>query len=446
MRLGHLFSLVLLLLGVGARAEPRIDVQRAQLANGMQLLVVEQHHLPLVSVQLWVHVGSKNERPGATGMVHLLEHMMFKGSRGYGPEEHVRQIQSRGGEANAFTTQDVTVFHEELAAEHLELALRLEGDRLQRLSLAQAAFSREREVVREERRLRVESQPFGQLIEQFFGVSYLAHPYRWPVVGWASDLGATDLETCRGFFKSFYAPNRTTLVVVGDTSLGKVRALATRYFGGWRRMPEQRPVVTVEPEQQGERRAQLRIRAELPMFLGGYRIPEYGHPDIPPLMVAARILSGGESSWLYQRLVYTEQVALFAAGDLLRTEHPGVFYTVAGVRPDKDPAVVEELFFAEVRRLQIEEVSERELAKAKNQLEAEYVAELSRMGSLGHKVGEAAVLGGDPELVNKELPRLRAVTAADVQRVARTYLRKDRRTLVHLQPLPDDVAADGKEP
>lgn len=420
-----------------------VSIEQDVLPNGLQVITVAQHRAPVVSVQLWVHAGSRNERPGITGISHLFEHMMFKGSRRYGPEQHARQVQAGGGRLNAYTTQDHTTYYDDFSSENLELAFVLEADRFTSLRLNDKNLQTEREVVKEERRLRIENSPNGRVFETFMASAFQAHAYRWPVLGWMSNLDGITLADCKDYFRRYYAPNNTVLVVAGDATHAEVMNLARKHFGRWKRQPRPPPVVTTEPEQSGEKRIMLRHPAQTPIMLGGWHIPPYNHVDIAALEVAGRILSDGHSSRLYQRLVYKDQVALAAVGGVLAMEDPGVFYAYASVKPDKDPAVVERSFMQEVERLKNQPVEAAELAKAQNQLEASFVMGLKRVHGMASQVGKDALLAGDPTRINKRIPAWRAVTAADVQRVARTYFTVENRTVVVLVPTEAQPAAAG---
>jgi zinc protease len=411
-----------------------LKVEQGSLPNGLTVLTVEEHRAPVVSVQVWVHTGSKNERPGITGISHLFEHMMFKGSRKYGPEEHARTVQANGGQLNAFTTQDVTAYYEDFPSDRLELAFQLEAERFQNLKLTEQTLKTEREVVKEERRLRTDNSPNGVAVEEFFAAAFKAHPYQWPVVGWMTDLDALTLEDCREYFRARYAPNNAVLVVAGDTTHEEVMKLAKKHFARWRRQPAPPPVPSAEPEQKGERRLTVRHAAQAPLLLGGWHTPAYNHADLPALEVLSRILSDGQSSRLYTRLVYTEQTAVSAYGGLMQLEHPGIFYAYAGVRPGGDPARVEAAFMQEVDRFKTEPVTDEELQKARTQLETGFVYGLKRVHGVASTVAQDHLLGGDATAINRKLAGWNAVTKEDLQRVAQKYFTPDNRTVVTLVP------------
>ncbi len=418
----------------------------ATLPNGLTVITVEDHSAPVVSFQVWVRAGSKNERPGITGVSHLFEHMMFKGSKKYGAEEHARLVQGNGGTLNAFTTRDITAYYEDFSSDKLELAVQLEAERFQNLAITAENLKSEREVVKEERRLRTDNVPTGKAVEELMATIYKAHPYGWPVVGWMSDLDAITLQDCKDYFRINYAPNNVVVVVAGDTTPPEVKKLVTKAFGRWKKQPPSPPVVTVEPPQQGERRVTLRIPAQSPLIMGGYHIPAAGHADLAVLDVISRILSDGKSSRLYQRLVYTDQTAVAAAGGVFKQQQPGVFYAYASVKPGEDPKKVEDAFFAEVERLKNEPLKDEELNKAKNQLESSYVFGLKRVHALASTVAESYIMEGSVDAFKTRVERWRVVTADDVRRVARAYFSVDNRTVVTLIPESTNATATPNAP
>ncbi|MBI5494630.1 MAG: insulinase family protein [Deltaproteobacteria bacterium] len=438
MRCLPLWSLCFVLLpavpGAAQSDGPAVETAVDTLPNGLTVITVEDHAAPVVSFQVWVRTGSKNERPGITGVSHLFEHMMFKGSRKYGPEEHARIVQGNGGVPNAFTTRDFTAYYDDFPSDRLELAVQLEAERFQNLSITEENLKSEREVVKEERRLRTDNTPTGKAVEELLATVYKAHPYSWPVVGWMSDLDALTLADCREYFRAHYAPNNAVIVVAGDTTPAEVMKLVRRHFGRWRRQPPAAPVPTRDPEQKGERRVTLRMPAQAPLILGGWHVPAAAHADLAVLEVISNLLSNGKSSRLYQRLVHTDQTATAAAGGVFRLEHPGVFYAYAMVKPGEDPKKVEDAYLAEVEKLKTEPIADTELQKVRNQLESGHVFGLKRVHALGQEVAEAYLLEGSVDAFKTRLARWRAVTPADIQRVARTYFTVDNRTLITVLP------------
>ncbi len=409
-------------------------VEKHVLDNGLTVLISEDHSAPVVSYQVWFHVGSKNEKPGITGISHLCEHMMFKGSKNVGPEEHSRIIQANGGIDNAGTSMDYTMYWEKLSADKLNLAISLEAERLKNLTPTQENFSSEREVVKEERRMGVDNSPYGALFEQLLNTAFVAHPYHWHVIGFMSDLDNITLDDLKEHYKSYYVPSNATAVVVGDVKPKEVMKLLNKYYGDLPNQPPPKEVRTVEPEQRGERIAYVHKISQLPAFIVGYHIPEFGHPDIYPLTVAARILFKGESSRLYQKMVYQDQSALVVYGDCFTLEDPGLFFIFAIMQPGHTAEEGQDTLFAQVEKLKEEPVDSIELQKAKNQLEAEFIFGLQSVSDKGSQIGYYQTILGDYSQLFEEASKYQAVTAEDIMRVAKTYFDKKNRNVAVLVP------------
>jgi len=408
--------------------------KEGRLKNGLRVLTLEDPKAAVLSFQVWYDVGSRNERPGITGISHLFEHMMFKGSKNIGPEEHSQIIQAAGGQDNAYTTWDVTVYYEDVPPDQLELCARLESDRMSTLRLTPENLKSEREVVKEERRYRVDSQPIGQAIEEMTALAYVAHPYHWPTLGWPSDLDAISLDDVKDYYGIHYAPDKATLVVCGPVTHDQVMKVAEKYFGPLKPGRPSPPVVTQEPQQNGERRSTVQAIVQLPIVIAGYKVPPDSSSDTPALEVANRILSQGESSRLYKKLVYDDQSALFAGGFTLGRKNPGLFYAFAAVKPNKDRQAVEDTLFAEIDRLGHDGPTTEELTKAKNQAEAELVFGLESVEDRATAVGQAALITGNANAASRELDEVRRVSLDDVRRVVATYLQPTQRTVVWLVP------------
>ena len=424
-----------LLFALPLLAGSAIEIHEYSLENGLTLLVLEDHSMPIVSYQVWYRVGSRNERPGITGISHLFEHMMFKGSKKYGPEDHARLVNANGGSLNAFTTEDVTAYFENLPSDRLELAIELESERQANLAINEANLESEREVVKEERRLRTDNSNFGRLIEQLQAVAYQQHPYQWPVVGWMSDLDRITVEDCVEYFHTHYAPNHAVVVVVGDVDPGEVFRLVRRHYRKMKPGPPLAGDMTREEAQKGERRAVFHKPTQLPWLGLAYHIPEETHPDAFVLEVIDNILSSGKSSRIYQDLVYDRQMALFAFSAADLRIDPGLFLVVAGdIKPGHTPAEVEAAVKAQLRRLAKEPVTEEELRKAKNQLEAAFVFDLQRNFGKGAQIARSLIFADDPYYFEKVVDRYRAVTPEDIMRVAGTWFRDDNASIVTLLP------------
>jgi len=415
---------------------PRLDYTTTTLPNGLRIVLLEDHSTPIVNVQIWYHVGSKDERPGRTGFAHLFEHMMFKGSKNVEPEQHTSIISGFGGQANAYTTEDVTVFWETVPSQYLPTVLWLEADRLATLRINKDMFNREREVVKEERRMRTENQPYGRMPEIVYGQAFTVHPYKHSTIGSMDDLEAASVEDVREFFRTYYVPTNATLTVVGDVDSAQAVDMATKYFG---RIPKpDRPVprdIPVEPPPKGPRRVTVEENWPLPVVVVAHHITFDGHPDSYPLHVASKILSDGQSSRIYKTLVYETGIALAAAGVGNLIEHPNLFYAFAIVQPGHRPEEAEQALVTELDRLRTEPVSERELARAKNQFTRDYVLGRESVQQKASVLAHAAVLhNGDVASADAEFDIFQRVTAADVQRVARTYFAPEGRLVITVLP------------
>ena len=414
---------------------PKLEVGERTLANGLRVLLYEDHSVPIVNVQVWYHVGSKNERPGRSGFAHLFEHLMFKGSANVASEEHKSFISSIGGRFNAATDFDRTQYWETVPSNYLERILWMEADRLRSLDVSEANFRSEREVVKEERRQRVENPPFGRLMEVVLANTYTTHPYRILPVGSMADLDAATLDDVRAFHATYYVPNNATLVIAGDFEPGQATRWVEEYFGSIPKGGEIPRDVPAEPAQDGERRARdVRAGTPLPAVVLTYHVPRAGAADLYALEVASNILSSGESSRLYRRLVYEKQIAVSAAGEAIELEHPGVFFFVGILQSGQKPEVGEQELVAEIGRLQAEPVTADELTLAKNQILAGLVFGRQTVQQRADAIGNAAVILGDLSLVNRALAEYQKVSAADVLRVAKVYFRPENRTVVYMLP------------
>jgi predicted Zn-dependent peptidase len=364
--------------------------------------------------------------------------MMFRGSKHIGPEEHARLINARGGRLNAFTSNDFTVYFEDVTSESLPLVIDLEHERVANLRIDQEILDTEREVVLEERRLRSEDSPRGRAIETLFATVWIAHPYRTPVIGWRSDVEKATVEVCQAFFDHYYVPNNMVIAIVGDFDRDAALAHLERTFGRLERVPdiERRP--TREPEQDGERRVEIDFDVRSPILAAGWHAPRSGHEDAEALDVAGQILSAGRSSRLYRSLVYDAEKALFAQGGYWELVDAGLFYAFAGVRPGESIDDVEALFMGEVARMRDEAVSQEEVDRAVRQLEVGMVSGLDTAHALASRVGRDVATFGRIRPLSERLDAYRSVTPEDVQRVMRKYLVDERRSVVHVVPLPPE--------
>jgi zinc protease len=418
-------------------AEPtRSAVVAATLDNGLRVLLLEDRRSPIVTVQTWYRVGSRNETRGATGIAHLLEHLMFRGTARHGPGAFARLVERNGGQDNAFTSQDVTSYYVNIAADRLDLILELEADRMQNLVLDPKIIESEREVVIEERRTRTEDDPGGFLGEEVSALAFHAHPYGQPIIGWTVDLQRITPEEIRAFYKTYYVPNNALLVVAGDFEAASVLARVRATFGAIPRGAEPPAVTAAEPAQNGERRVLVQKTAELPIVYLGYHVPNQKSPDAAALEVLSVVLAAGRTSRLYRDLIHERQLALEAGGDYSYFSlDPNLFWFWATPLPGQTAQALEKELLGHMERLGREPVSDLELTRAKNQVEASFVFQEDSVHRRASLLARFELIGGYA-LKDKYLESIRAVTAADVQRVAGRYFSSDTKNVGILLPKP----------
>lgn len=415
---------------------PKLNFAAHTLANGLHVILLEEHAVPIVHVQVWYHVGSKDERPGRTGFAHLFEHLMFKGSAHVGPDEHSRIIEAIGGFDNASTHDDFTNFYETFPSNYLARVLWLEADRMGSLDVSEANFKSEREVVKEERRVRVDNQPYGSIEEDLRAAAFTVHGYHHTPIGSMADLDKATLADVKDFFNTFYKPNNATLIVVGDFNSKQALAWTKEYFGGIPASAEPIPRLdNPEPQQTAERVVKKSYsNTPLPAVVIGYKIPARYTPDSYPLDLASNILAGGESSRLYQTLVYKDQIAVQAAGFGNFTEDPNLFWAFAIMNPGQTAQGGEKALVGVLDELQTQPVDPTELGKAKNQEISGFILGRDTDEDKAEALGSASVIGKDPDLVNTELRRYLKVTPADIERVAKDYFIPDHATVLIVTP------------
>jgi zinc protease len=422
---------------------PKLDYKMTTLENGLKVVLLEDHSTPIVHTELWYHVGSKNEKKGRTGFAHLFEHMMFKGSKNVEPEGHPSRISGVGGQSNASTNEDATVFWQTTPAQYLPMVLWLEADRMATLRIDEKVFETEREVVKEERRMRVENQPYGKLNEIIYGQAFTTHPYKHPTIGSMADLEAASIDDVRDFFKTYYVPENATLVIVGDFDPTEAMDLVKRYLG---RVPKSNRSVPrdipAEPPQTKERRVRIEENVPLPAVVVAHHITYDGHPDSYPLHIAAKVLSDGQSSRIYRKLVYEDQLALAAFGQGNIIEHPNLFYAVAIVQRGRTPEEATKALIGELDRLRSEPISAAELQRTKNQFARDYILSRESNRDKAGVLAHAAVIHNDITTADGEFEIFQNMTAADVQRVAQKYFTPENRIVITLMP---KGAASGRE-
>src|SRR5438270_5254731 len=392
---------------------PKLQYEMTTLPNGLTVVFEEDHSTPIVHLQLWYHVGSKNERPGRTGIAHLFEHMMFKGSKNVDPEAHTSMISSVGGQSNAHTTDDETVFWETVPAQYLPLVLWLEADRMATLRIDKDVFTTEREVVKEERRMRVDNQPYGRLQEIIYDQAFAVHPYKHATIGSMTDLEAASIDDVRDFYHTYYVPANPTLALVGDFETLQALDLVTRYLG---RVPKaERPVprdIPQEPPQTKEKRVTLQQPWPLPAVVVAYHITYDGNPDSYPLHIAAKVLSDGQSSRIYKKLVYEKQIAVAAFGNANLIEDPNLFYAVAIVQQGHTPEEASTALIAEIEKLKTEPISTRELQRSKNQFARDYILGRESNQQKASTLAHAVVIHHDIKTADGEFDIFQNISVA----------------------------------
>src|SRR5438093_711836 len=418
-----------------ASRPPKLQYQITTLPNGLTVVLSEDHSTPIVHLQVVYHVGSKNEKPGRTGFAQLVEHLMFKGSENVQPEAHTAMVSSVGGQSNAYTTDDETVFWETIPAQYLPMVLWLEADRMATLRIDKDTFTNEREVVKEERRMRVDNQPYGRLNEIIYDQAFTVHPYKHATIGSLQDLEAASVDDVRDFYRTFYVPSNATLVLVGDFDSAQALQLVNNYVGrvpkALREVPRDIPQ---EPPQTKEKRVTLQQPWPLPAVVVAYHITYYGNPDSYPLHIAAKVLSDGQSSRIYKKLVYEKQIAVAAFGNANLIEDPNLFYAVAIVQQGHTPEEASTALIAEIEKLKTEPISTRELQRSKNQFARDYILGRESNQQKASTLAHAVVIHHDIKTADGEFDIFQNISVADVQRVARTYFRPENRIVLTLMP------------
>jgi zinc protease len=443
----RLFAIALLLSAAAVQAtDPMVHVYR--LDNGLKLIVKEDHRAPVVVSQVWYKVGSSYEHDGITGVSHVLEHMMFKGTKKHGPGEFSRIIAENGGQENAFTSRDYTAYFQRLEKSRLPVSFELEADRMRNLRLQEDEFAKELQVVMEERRLRTEDKPESLLYERFNAVAFLNSPARIPPIGWMTDLESLRLDDLQQWYGKWYAPNNATLVVAGDVDPDAVFKLAKRFFGPLKPSEITPEKPRREVKQRGPRRETLRAPAEVAYLLLGYKVPVLltagDGEDWEPyaLEVLAGALDGGDSARLTRELVRGQQIAASAGAGYDLYDRAETLLLLDGVPANGHTvAELEAALREQIRRLREEPVSAEELARVKAQVIASQVFEQDSVFYQAMQIGQLESIGLDWTIKDAYLERIKAISSEQVQAVARKYLIEDTLTVGVLEPLPMDAAA-----
>ncbi|MFC1553028.1 M16 family metallopeptidase [candidate division KSB1 bacterium] len=407
--------------------------EKHTLNNGLKVILMENHDLPVISMYTFFKVGSRNERPGITGISHLFEHMMFNGSRKYGPKEFDSILESGGGHSNAYTSRDVTVYYEDFSSNLLETVLDLESDRMGWLDLTVKNLDPEREVVKEERRLRTDNSIMGRLDEELYAASFQCHPYRWPIIGWMPDIENITAKDCRDYHKKYYAPGNAVLVLSGDFKPEQVIKLIEKYYGQIPARKTTEPPNTYEPVQKGEKRLRYKKNSELDNLIIGYHVPGIGHEDLCALDVLQTILTDGESSVLHKSLVRKKAAVLSIFCEFTWHIDPGLFEFYLQMKPGFTYKDGEALLETELRFIAERKISKNTMEKAKNILIADFIKAMQTNHGRAHRLGlNEVILDGYEKLFDPYLEYLK-VDQDQVKEVIRKYIHNDNKTIVWLE-------------
>src|SRR4051812_8097039 len=422
---------------------PPLPLKHSSLPNGLEIYSVEDHSSPTVAVQVWYHVGSKDDPKARSGFAHLFEHMMFKGNEHLKPEAFEELTENVGGQNNAYTAADVTVYHEEIPSNYLEPVLWAEAERMSSLALNDANFASERDVVKEEYRQRILANPYGEFALAIEQNSFAQHPYKRPGIGNIAELDASKLPEVRAFHSTFYRPDNATLIVVGDFQPGNLDTWVKKYFSQIRKPEEKIPRVTItEPPRKNDvRKSMSTAKAPLPAFAVTYLAPSIRSKDDASLSLADTILAGGESSRLYESLVYRQRIAARVSFDADLRQDLGLLNFRVILSSGKSLAEAEKALDVEIQKVLKDGVTEQELNKAKNQYLTGKLRELQTANGKASAIGEAAVVYGNAEHVNTELAEVQAVTADQVKAVLNKYIAGKKRVVIEYVPSPPKTAA-----
>ncbi len=412
----------------------QLKVDKFTMENGLTVLLHVDNTLPIVSYQTWFRVGSRNEEVGYTGLAHLFEHLMFKGSKRYSGKDFDRILHANGATNNAFTSHDYTGYYENLPSDKLELVMDIEADRMAHLSITPEHLKSERDVVKEERRFRVDNDVEGTLSEMMWSTVFKVHPYRSPISGSLRDLDRVTVEKAQDFYRQYYAPNNAVIVVAGAFDPGQVKSWLKKYYGTIPAQKIENRAISQEPAQRGARSMRLAREVKNSTFLVAFRAPKAGDPDAYALDLLASVLGEGGSSRLYKRLVYREQLAtaVFASNYSLRD--PGVFQVFVSLRPGAQYQKAANLIYAELWQVRNKPVVELELIKARNMVMKHYIEGLKTIAGKAHALALNEIIFGDYTMFFRDLAEYEKVTVADLQRVAKTYLQPQQRSVVLVAP------------
>ncbi|MEZ7825893.1 MAG: pitrilysin family protein [Schleiferiaceae bacterium] len=441
----NIIMLGALVLSGSLSAQNQIEFEEYDLDNGLHVILHEDHTTPIAAVTVLYHVGSKNEETERTGFAHFFEHLLFEGSENIERGEFDSYVTNAGGALNANTSQDRTFYFELLPSNQMELGLWLESERMLHANIQTIGVETQREVVKEEKRQRVDNQPYGSWIENMMKRLYSEHPYNWVPIGSMDHLNAAKLDEFMAFYDKFYIPNNATLSIAGDIDIDKTKELIAAYFGEIPRGADVVQPTVQEPALGGEKVAVIYDNIQLPAMMMGYRMPPQTSDDAYALQMTSSVLSGGPSSRMYKRLVDEDQTALQVFAFPFSLEQGGAFITFslanAGKTIDDMTPGLEE----EIEKLQNELISEREFQKIQNQMESNFIQSNSKMAGIAESLADYHTYYGDANYINTEIERYRSVTREDIQKVAKKYLVKDNRVVLKYLPKSEEPTAEAAE-
>lgn len=415
----------------------KIDFREVTLENGLHVILHKDNATPIVAVSVMYHVGSKNENPERTGFAHFFEHLLFEGSENIGRGQFDKYIEKAGGTLNANTSMDRTYYFEILPSNQLELGLWLESERMLHARVENVGIETQRQVVKEERRQRIDNQPYGSFLEQVMKRAYTVHPYRWPVIGSMAHLDAAEEKDYKNFYADFYVPNNAIISIAGDIDYDQTLELVKKYFGAIPKSakPIYRPEI-IEPPLAGEIRDTVYDNIQLPAVLMAYRIPAGGTPDYYAVSMLGTLLSQGGSSRLQRALVDDQQKAVAVGNFPLDLEDPGIAITYGICSMGTDVQEAEKAITAEIDKIKETLISDEEFQKLRNQVENDFVSANSRVAGIAESLANYKMYYGDANLINTELNRFLAVTKEDIQNAARAYYTQQNRVVLHYLPKP----------
>jgi len=430
-----IFGLTLLFAGMSAtQAQEKIKYVEYDLPNGLHVILHEDHSTPIVAVSVMYHVGSKNEDPSRTGFAHFFEHLMFEGSENIPRGEYSNYVEKAGGALNANTSQDRTFYYDLLPSNQLELGLWLESERMMHAKVDSTGIATQREVVKEEKRQRVDNQPYGSFQQEIMSHAFTVHPYKWTPIGSMEDLDAAQEEDYVNFYKKFYVPNNACLSIAGDIDIKQAKKMIKAYFKDIPKGAEiERPTI-VEPVKTAQVRDTVFDNIQLPAVMMAFHSPALGTDDAYAMDMVSKILSQGSSSRLNKRIVEEDQQAVFVGAFPFPLEDPGIFIAFSVINADVKPDEVETSIMEEVGKLQTELITEEEFQKLQNQVENDVVSGYSSQAGIAENLAQYYMYYGDTELINTEIKKYQAVTREDIMNAAKTYLTVNNSVVLYYLP------------